>query len=133
MHGSRHNWGRLRTQTAVSALQSAGEPLTAAEESLVQKSRRVREAIAADVIESAKLLPKLRQTTNARGFRERQSAVAELAGVAAKTFAWGADDQRPSIRISVLNLATIRSADTPAEPAAIDVESSPTTPTDPAA
>jgi len=127
-HAYRHSWARLRTQTAVEPLQPSGEPLTRAEQTLVEKSRRVREAIAADVIESTKLLSKMRQSSNPRAFRERQSAVAELTGVASEVFNWRVADQG-MVRVSVIESATLKPLPLP-EPAIDVVVSAPEPPAD---
>jgi hypothetical protein len=76
-------------------------------------SRKVREAIAADVEASAQKLPRLKHTSNATGFRQRAQAVGALADVASTVFSWGADDRQPAVRIGVLAMASVKGSEPP--------------------
>jgi hypothetical protein len=60
------------------------------------------------------------QTANPTGFLRRQKVVTEVAQTARVLFAWN-EDTRPSIRIGVVNMASVRAPGEP-HPPAIDVE-----------
>jgi hypothetical protein len=44
----------------------------------------------------------------------RQKVVNEITSTAAQVFNWGVDDQRPTIRIGVINMATLKPLPEPA-------------------
>lgn len=87
---SRHRWHDLRTNSIVAVSQTGAE---AAQRTLCERSRVVREALAGDLEESVHLLPKLKQTAQPRGFKLRQEAVGKLADNASKMFGWGGESK----------------------------------------